>query len=198
MEITEVLNKRGYSLKTIPRLFIIALLLVCSGCVSVLRIDGPYEGKVVDRETNQPIEGAVVHCTWNKVHVTPAGGLGEYYDSYEVLTDSKGEFEIPGKGLLVFSSIDKMDITIFKAGYEQVRPNPWHGFKKYAYGARDIVSWEGDKAIFKLKRLSLEERRNRGITMPLTPAKKQRLMRMESNKEDTEIGRPLNSLYPVE
>ena len=71
---------------------IIPLLLPCSGCVSMLRYDGPYEGRVIDAETGKPIEGAVAHGTWMKVYPNPAGSSSEYYDSYEVLTNKEGEF----------------------------------------------------------------------------------------------------------
>ena len=108
------------------RLIIMSFMLVfCSGCASMLRIDGPYEGKVIDAETKQPIEGAVVHGSWFKRDLL---GYGEYYDSHEVLTDKYGEFKIPGKGLLVLSKIESMGVTIFKAGYEERPENGmWRG-----------------------------------------------------------------------
>lgn len=173
---------------------LVIVLVVCAGCASMLRIDGPYEGKVIDAETKQPVEGAVIHGTWSKVQL---GGAHEYYDSYEVLTDKNGEFKIPGKGLLVLSEIEDMTLIIFKAGYKQWKPNLWSGLKEGKWRNEEVV-WNGNKGTFKLFKLTLEERRQRGVTMPFGPSKSQKLLRQESNTENIEIGRPANTLYPVE
>jgi len=176
----------------------ITILAVCSGCVSMLRIDGPYKGRVIDAETGKPLEGAVAHGTWSRIHPTPAGSSSEYYDSYEVLTNKDGEFKIPGKGLLIFSNIDDMTLTIFKAGYTQFpRNSNWSGLVEF--GPFDKVSWdEFGKGSFKLRKMTLEERRKRVIDLPRTPISKQRLMRIESNKENIEIGESDNTLLPLE
>jgi hypothetical protein len=163
----------------------------------MLRIDGPYEGKVIDADTKQPLEGVVVHGTWYKLHATPGGAVGEYYDSYEVLTDKNGEFSIPGKGFLVLSRIDEMHLTIFKAGYKQWTNNSWRGLKKGRWPNGELT-WQGDKGTFKLKKLTLEERRESGPEEPDGPGNKQRLWRIERNKEMVEIGRPVDTLLPVE
>jgi hypothetical protein len=175
-------------IRQIILLLLIVLTSFSTACASMLRIDGPYEGKVVDAETNQPIEGAVVHGSWHKRYL---GGGTEYYDSYEVLTDKHGEFKILGQGLLIFSDVEGMMLTIFKVGYEQVEPTYWKGLRGGSY---KIVTWVGDKGIFKLRRMSLEERRKRTLSEPDGP-KKQRLYRLEHNKEMLEIGRPPETLY---
>jgi len=57
------------------QLFLLAaVFLVSTGCVSYGRVDGPYEGKVIDAQTGQPIEGAVVSGVWNKAHPGVGGG----------------------------------------------------------------------------------------------------------------------------
>jgi hypothetical protein len=188
-------------LRQIKRLIIfscIVLGLLCSsGCVSMLRVDGPYKGRVIDAETHKPIEGAVVLGVWNKVDATPAGGYGYYYDSEEVLTDKNGDFKIPGKGLLVLSKIDGLSLTIFKAGYEQFPENSsWAGLKEY--GPLNKVNWDFGKGTFRLRRLTLDERRKRGVTLPSVPHKKQRLLIRETNKEMMEIGSPTNTILPEE
>jgi len=176
----------------------IVCLLCCSGCVSMLRIDGPYKGRVIDAETGKPVEGAVAHGTWSRVYPNPAGSSSEYYDSYEVLTDKDGNFKIPGKGLLIFSSIDDMSLTIFKAGYGQFpRNNKWSGLVQF--GPFDKISWdEYGKGTFKLKKLTVEERRKRSVTLPFGPNKAQKLLLRESNKENIEIGRSADTLAPEE
>jgi hypothetical protein len=183
--------------RRVPGFFLVAILISCPGCASLVRFDGPYEGQVVDAATNLPIEGAVVDGTWFKVGVTPASKMKTYYDSQEVLTDKNGKFKIPGKGLLIFSSVDTVYLTIFKAGYEQFpRQSRWEGLIEN--GPFDKVTWEFDKGIFKLKRLSLEKRRNQEVAMPDAPKEKYRLMRVELNKNNIEIGLPKNTIIPVE
>ena len=140
-------------------MLIIATLLVCSGCVSTFRLDGPYKGKVVDAETKQPLEGVVVLGVWNKVYGNVAGSTSEFYDSVEILTDKNGEFSIPGKGLLVFSFLDEMAVVIFKAGYEMRGYCMWSNFKTRTGG--NNVQWDGDNATIILKKLSYEERKKR-------------------------------------
>lgn len=189
--VLEVIRRHAY------QLFLTIALLSCMGCVSMLRIDGPYEGRVIDAGTNQPIEGAVVHGTWYKVEPTPAGRSSTYYNSTEMLTDRNGEFKIPGQGLLVFSKIDGMHLTIFKAGYEGLAPSIWRGLKKWKIN--DKITWDGDKGTIKLKRMTLEERRKRLISTPVgVPDKKEKLLRKECNRENIEIGRPKSTLYPEE
>jgi hypothetical protein len=180
--------------KIVSQIMIVSVVFACTACASMLRIDGPYEGKVIDAETNQPIVGAVVHGSWHKRYL---GGGTEYYDSYEVLTDKNGEFRIPGQGLLIFSDVEGITLTIFKAGYEEVCPAYWSGLRGGSY---KVVTWKGNKGMFKLHRMTLEERRKRVIDFPGDdgPAKKERLFRLESNKENIEIGSDPNTIFPVE
>lgn len=177
--------------------FVVSIIMVFlfSGCASMLRIDGPYEGKVIDSITKQPLEGVVIHGTWYKVQL---GGAHEYYDSYEVLTDKNGEFKIPGKGLLVLSEIEDVTLLIFKAGYKQWTPNSWSGLKEARWENDEIV-WNGKKGTFRLVKLTMAERQERGVVLPSTPTnKQQRLLIKESNKEMIEIGRPSSTLMPEE
>lgn len=176
--------------------FLAALFLSCTGCVSIVRVDGPYEGWVIDAATKQPVEGAVVHGDWYKVWGTVGGASSEWYDSAETLTDQNGAFKIPGKGLLVLSNIDALDLTIFKAGYDQITPSTWAGIRKWN---NEEVKWDRNHPTFLLKRLSMEERRKRFVTMPVgVRGNKLDLMKRESNKENIELGLPSDTLYTLE
>jgi hypothetical protein len=175
---------------------LLLLMLCCSGCVTYFGYDGPYEGRVIDRDTSQPIEGAVVHGTWVRSHPGPGGASSSYYDSREMLTDKNGNFSIKGAGLLIISNIEEMEVNVFKAGYTQ-RHGYWSGFKDMDY-VKDI-EWEGDKAVFKLRRMTLAERKQRHAYTPSTPGNKEiKLFMREENKENIEIGRPADTLYPEE
>jgi hypothetical protein len=60
----------------------ILLVLLNTGCVySVARYDGPYEGRIVDAVTGNPIQGVVVLGVWYKVLPTVAGGVSSYFDA---------------------------------------------------------------------------------------------------------------------
>lgn len=176
--------------------FLLTLIFSCSGCFSFIRMDGPYEGRIIDADTKQPVEGAVVHGDWYKIWGTPGGASSEWYDSSETLTNKNGEFKILGKGLLLLSNIDELHLTIFKAGYKQWTPNSWSGLK--GKWPEDEVIWEDEFPTFRLKSISIEERRKKGVVHPSGPNSKQRLLILESNKEMIETGRPSNTLLPVE
>jgi len=148
-----------------PGILILALLL--TGCFSRLALnDGPYQGKVADAATKEPIEGVVILAHWYKDIPTVAGAVSRYYDVQETVTDENGEFLIPGQGPRVMSNIEPPLLHIFKAGYE------------YLGGIRNPLDYDlylkiggkggGSKAIIPLKKLTIAERKNRG-TPPLPP-----------------------------
>ena len=164
------------------------LVLSVTSCYgfAVIRKDGPYEGKVIDVDTGEPIEGIVVLGVWYKENPGPGGAVSEYYDAMETVTDKNGEFKIDGLGLLIMSNVIPMDVLIFKAGYEY-ESGLWSALKKYA----KKIKWEGDKAIIPLKKLTMEERKKE-LGPPSPPHKapkgKIRLMLNEINKDRAEQG----------
>ncbi|TSK05052.1 MAG: hypothetical protein FPO08_16200 [Geobacter sp.] len=182
-------------------LLCLIMILLSSGCVTYFGYDGPYEGKVIDKDTRQPIEGAVVHGTWVKSIPGPGGASSSYYDSREVLTDKNGNFKIEGVGLLIFSNMEEMEVNVFKAGYEQWQ-SYWSSPKRSKISAQ-YVEWEGNKAIFKLRRMTFEERKNRVVSSPSTVGSKQgnagiRLFLLEENKENIELGYPSSTIHKVD
>jgi hypothetical protein len=89
-----------------------------------------FRGKVVDADTKQPIEGAVVVASWNEERATPAGPTSRLKDVKEALTDKNGMWIIDGpKGgnvgdiKAIFSFItgtyftNSPEFIIFKPGY---------------------------------------------------------------------------------
>ena len=176
--------------------FLVLLIasLFCSGCATYFGYGGPYEGKVIDRDTRQAIEGAVVHGTWRKHDPCSKTAAAAYHNSQEVLTDKKGEFRINGFGLQIMSCVDEMEVTVFKHGYEQQRSSPWSALKNHLFS--EDVEWEADKAIFKLRPMNMEERRMREVVLPDTPDSKRVLLRIEKNREQMEIGTPSGTHSP--
>jgi len=102
-------------------LLFVLLGLIFSGCGHVLYSDGPYIGKIIDKETHEPIEGAAVLAVWGKQTPRIAEAQWTYYDAQNTVTDKDGNFTIPG---IIGGSINPMAkireplFTIFKPGYE--------------------------------------------------------------------------------
>ena len=168
---------------------LMVFLIVTGSCGYLARYDGPYKGKVIDADTVKPIEGVVVLGVWYKETPTPAGAVSSYYDARETVTDKNGEFEIPGMGLKILSTVAPMSVLIFKAGYEYIGLGPWESFQESEYYKKK-VKWEGKKAIIPLRKLTMDERKKSGTFPSLPPSEAQldkvRLMLKEINKEAIE------------
>jgi hypothetical protein len=94
--------------KRILKLQILMLLsMFLQSCYS------PITGKVVDAESGDPIEGAVIMIEWTKTK-----GIGlthtESYKVVEVLTDKEGKVMIPGVDS-VFANLAR--VAVYKKGY---------------------------------------------------------------------------------
>jgi len=80
----------------IPFIVLISALLFLSvpafGLFHPLIAGGPFRGRVIDAETKQPLEGAVVLAVWENKTPGVAGYGYSYLDSEEVLTDENGRF----------------------------------------------------------------------------------------------------------
>lgn len=175
-------------------MFVTVFLIFTSGCAYPIRYDGPYEGKVVDADTGKAIESVVVLGVWYKIAGVGAGGAShEFYDAQETVTNKNGEFSVKGQGLKVMSSVEPMNVLIFKVGYEYLGLWPWEAFKEDEIIQKKI-SWEGKKPIISLRKLTMEERKKRHTgKADVVPDAKQKLLIRELNKEYKELGIPL---YP--
>lgn len=123
----------------IQRIFIlIAMLSLISGCYFGIT------GRVIDAETNQPIEGAIVLAQWTKTH-----GLGlTYHSVYKIMeteTDKNGKFSISG----AYSPfVDAPMLVIYKKGYVAWRNDiVFPGFLKRT----DYGTWENNY-VYKLEK----------------------------------------------
>lgn len=99
----------------------IAVAASLAGC-TITHSFGPYFGKVVDAETGEPLEGAVVLIDFNTKEYTLGGGTrSSFVDAVEVLTDTNGEFYIPAFRAWVLRFPHRWDpyahVTIFKPGF---------------------------------------------------------------------------------
>lgn len=88
-------------------LLIILILFLTTGCYATII------GKVIDAETGEPIEGAVILVEWTKTR-----GLGlTYTESYKVIeaiTDKDGKVTVSG---VSSPFVNPPSITVYKKGY---------------------------------------------------------------------------------
>jgi hypothetical protein len=75
-------------------LCIVGFIFILTSCILGSEHRGPFNGKVVDVETGQPIAGAVVLVVWWEVYGFPFTGE-RFYDAREAVTDTEGNFQIP-------------------------------------------------------------------------------------------------------
>ena len=175
------------------------VVLFVSGCVSLVRYDGPYTGKIIDADTGEPIEGAVVLGVWNILHPNVAGGSHTFHDARETVADKEGNFRIEGMGLRILSNLEPMDLLVFKAGYEHLGPITWAELKS-SYLMHEVkkVKWERGRPTILLQKMSLEEMKSgRAPSFPSEAYRKKKipLLIRELNKIEIELGRPP---YPEE
>lgn len=87
-----------------------------------------FQGRIVDAETKEPLEGTVVVATWHESTATITGGSTRFKDVRETLTDKNGKWRIRGsKGDRFVAQIFAMipgiyytkspEFIIFKSGY---------------------------------------------------------------------------------
>ncbi|MFZ3090791.1 MAG: hypothetical protein WA240_09250 [Nitrospirota bacterium] len=186
-------------------LIIIGWLLVVGICNYAIASEfGPFQGKIVNAETKEPIEGVVVLIVWSEVHFF-AGST--FYDAQETLTDKNGEFYIPA--IWVFNPLIRLkaeaDVIIYKSGYgtDSVLGvdfrGLWKAFLKNEWGApKGTFIWklEDNKPIIMLKKLSVEERKRYSTPgWGYIPSNKAKLFIQEINKENKFLG--LDEVGPV-
>jgi hypothetical protein len=119
-------SKRGVHMKARPLWLIAAFVLLSSSpsfatSASLYYSDGPWMGRIIDAETKEPIEGAVIVAVWEKIYPGITGNYSYFFDAREVLTDREGKFLIKKfKAINVLPVIRWLDgpwFTVFKPGY---------------------------------------------------------------------------------
>ncbi len=81
-----------------------------------------FKGKVIDAETKEPIEGAVVVVVYSKTSIGIAESYSVVINVRETLTDKNGEFYFPSYTTIIQPlswnpGWQGVDIIIFKPGY---------------------------------------------------------------------------------
>lgn len=106
-------------MKYITIFFVLVVAFILFSTLSMAA--GPWKGRIIDIETKEPLENAVVLAVWQRAYRTPAGDNTYFYEAKEVLTDKEGRFEIPAYTsinlLPIISYIREPEFTIFKPQY---------------------------------------------------------------------------------
>jgi hypothetical protein len=187
---------------------LMVLWLVFSATTALAGYRGPFEGRVVDAETRQPIQGAVVSMEWDLGHATAAGRVGTFYDAAEVLTDEHGYFRIKKKWSWNPWTNRMLDARalIYKAGYGSAvnLGTPWlldlaaSQRTRSPEERRDMgphfyldIEFDDGLPVFLLRKLATPEERRRNLHFPVIHGEsleKLKLLRAEENRERAALG----------
>jgi len=148
------------------KIFVLMLLFIpifLSAC------DKTYSGKVIDADTKEPIEGAVVVATWLEETATVAGPSERFKDVKETLTDKNGEWFIKGPRGQKGGNITAI-YTFITGGYYTRRPGfivfkpgycSWPQGYLYIDVCREKLKVEGNSKIGEGKTVELPKLTNR-------------------------------------
>lgn len=136
-----------------------------------------FKGRVIDAETKEPIEGAVVVAKYNARYIGPTGGHDTLIDVQEALTDKDGNFHMPSLTTLIYPLAWGTGTTflLWKPGYKAAEKNDW--FFKEEPGTvvtRPVFTEKGLEpkpvrvGIVELERAKTREEREKALPHPIT------------------------------
>lgn len=137
---------------------IILCLPLLAGRFVFLYVDGAYQGRVLDMESNQPIEGAVIMGLWRRVSIG-AHPVETYHDVQETLSDSEGNFTLPGTwgaSFPLITGIKEPEFVIFRPNYAAFR-GAWSA--RFSPGGPVQLSQQDGRTVFRVRRLTVREER---------------------------------------
>lgn len=128
-------------MKIVQAFLFLLMILMAPGC------NAEITGTVVDAETGEPIEGAVVLVEWTITKGLPGMTRTESYEIKEALTNKEGKVSISG----VLNPLVKGHVTVYKKGYVA-----WNSaFIFPGYKKRTDFKWQHDY-VFKLDKFKPE------------------------------------------
>lgn len=177
-------------MKKLIGLTLMVWLLSLSGC-AITNTYGPYIGKVVEKDTGEPIEGAVVFMAFYSRLPTPGGPTSHYADATEVLTNGQGQFNIPTQRIWCMRPLQYWDpqpkVIIFKPGYGAFPGHRGTSFspKGNWFPARELIMVE-------LPQLETRDERRSNLgnlwTGSGVPQEKHKILDKMETRERIEIG----------
>lgn len=96
-------------MKTVQVILFFVMIVMASGC------NAEITGTVVDAETGEPVEGAVILVEWTVTKGLPGMSYKETSDTVEVLTDKNGKFS--STTILNPMVNQPAHLVIYKKGY---------------------------------------------------------------------------------
>jgi hypothetical protein len=96
------------------------VLVALASCPLAARAEGPWRGQVIDKDTQQPVPGAVVVGIWTRLSPGMVHPVTEFDDVAETVTDDRGRFVIPARSMTTTRPLTRIlgpRLVIFKAGY---------------------------------------------------------------------------------
>lgn len=181
------------------RVLFISCLLVFGICNYANASEfGPFQGKIIDAETKEPIEGVVVLIEWRQYRLSSLFENTIFYDAQETLTDKSGEFYIPGIWILNpwTRLMLESHVIIYKSGYGTIDGEHIRDLAKALSAKKDgtprvtyISSFQDGKPVIILKKLTVEERKRYSTPgKGDAPCDKAKLLIQEMNKENKFLG----------
>ena len=186
---------------------LLAYLLIClieyfvSAEPRIIYTKPAYQGRMIDNETKEPIEGVVVAAVYWESYsfcLGPAGCSPSIAGVAEALTDKKGEFHI--KPFITwmgpFGEIGSVDFIIYKPGYASypdnmdkhiLKPlkglNPEDFFSK-ELGVKGTITYPPWSGYSKYDQTTIIETTFGIVEMPKLKSREARLMALPSHPMD--------------
>ena len=181
-------------------LIVITSVYFVTGCGGIFfplpyRSLAPFKGKVVDADTKEPIEGAVVLAAYYFTSYGIAGSNSSVEDVQETMADRNGEFELPRtrRWFVLHRGYPEGTLEIFKPGYATL-------LHKQSKAVGDNKSWPTpDKYIvYELPKLKTDAERKENVLsthiFDEIPFKKRKLYIQALNEERKKLGMRLESI----
>jgi hypothetical protein len=146
--------KRGKKMKKLVIFMVVAVIMsftISADAGWPIYSKPEFRGRLIDAETKEPIEGAVVVVLYEKWEFGgPGGGNTLPMDAKETLTDKNGEFYFLAYRTLIgpLSRASDVSFVIFKPGYISVTRIDGINIPEEKYFAvkKDMVGKEGEIA----------------------------------------------------
>ncbi len=161
-------------------------VLTAVGPCTITHKYGPYQGKVVEVQSGDPVEGAYVMTAFYTEMYTFGGFVSEFVDLKDAVTDKNGAFIIEAYRAWAFRFLRRWNpgcyATIYKPGYEAF---PSYGVQEAEFKPFYSIPPK-EHSIVRLRKLITNEERQsyRGPSIPADiPEKKLKMLRMLLDEE---------------
>lgn len=162
-------------------------LVAAAHCGGLIYSKPEFSGRMIDAETRQPIEGAVVVVLYLKRPLIggPGGPNSYVFHAKETLTDKKGEFYLPSySSLILFTEDVGAEFIFYKPGYmagcgpmyiqpilmekyfSAIEVGKENEIEAGSFEDGSYVKWKGPLGIIELKKAKTREDKLRGMPSP--------------------------------